>query len=158
MNKLGIMLVLCVVALSTIFVNPVLSHPAEIRDVVPRDEGGVTYLNITIWHDTNSSFHHVDLVEVTNGANITSLPVDPQPLEADGTFTVDYCMGPISGTPIIVVRARCTITGYSEAISWTGKIPEFSSVIVLLVFIITTLIFIAFVRHPRTRLTPSITR
>lgn len=153
--KLIMMLILGVFVLSAIFVRPVLSHPTEIRDVEPRDVGGVTYLNITVWHDENSSVHYVDLIEVMNGANITSLPIDPQPLEADGTFAVDYILGPVSGTPVIIVRARCTITGYSEAVSWTGKIPEFSSAILLSVFILTTLIAIIFVRCTRNRLTYS---
>jgi len=153
LNKLVMMLILGAFVLSAIFVRPVLSHPAEIRDVVPRDVGGVTYLNITVWHDANSSVHYVDIIEVTDGANTTSLPIDPQSLEADGTFAIDYNMGSVSGTPIIIVRARCTITGYSGAVSWTGKIPEFSSVIVLSAFIISTLIAIIFVLSTRTRWT-----
>lgn len=153
MNKHVTMTGLAVFVLSVIFVRPVLAHPPEIRDVVPRDVGGVTYLNITVWHDVESTIHYVDLIEVTNGANITSLPIDPQPLEADGTFTIDYNMGPVSGTPIIIVRSRCTITGYAGAVSWTGKIPEFSSVIVLSVFILTTFIAFIFIRSRRTRCT-----
>lgn len=145
------MLALGVLVLSSIFVSSVFSHPAEIRNVLPREVDGATYLNITVWHDVETSLHYVDIIEVTNGANITSLPIDPKPLEVDGTFYVDYNMGPVSGTPTITVRARCTITGYSGAETWTGEIPEFPSFILLSVFIISTLIACIFVRHTRER-------
>jgi hypothetical protein len=106
------------------FIKPALCHPAEIRDVVPIYVEGATHLSITVEHDIETSSHYVDTIEVTWGANITSQTISPQSLAPDGTFTVDYNMGLVSGTPTILVRARCTITGYSGAISWTGTIPE----------------------------------
>ena len=106
------------------FIKPAFSHPTDVRDVVPRDMDGATYLNITVWHNVESSLHFVDIIEVTWGSNTTSLTFDPKSLSPDGTFVVDYNLGPVSETTTIIVRARCTITGYSGATSWTGTIPE----------------------------------
>ena len=106
------------------FIKPAFCHPGEVRDVVFMRFISSTHLNITVWHDIETSLHYVDTIEVTWGTNITSLAFEPKPLAPDGTFTVDYNMGPVSGTPTITVRARCTITGYSGATSWTGTIPE----------------------------------
>ena len=118
-------LVLCIVIWTSAgFIKPAFCHAAEVRDVVPTDVEGSTHLNITVWHNIESSLHYVDTIEVTWSANITSLTIGPEPLAPDGTFTVDYNMGPVSGTPTIAVKARCTITAYSGAISWTGAIPE----------------------------------
>ncbi|UCG37146.1 MAG: hypothetical protein JSV64_02410 [Candidatus Bathyarchaeota archaeon] len=142
LKRLVLIILVTLVWASPNLVQPVFSHPAEVRDVVPRDVGGVTYLNITIWHDIESSLHYVDTLEVTWSDNVTTLAIDPRPLAPDGTFTVDYIMGPVSGTPAITVRARCTVTGYSGALSWEGQIPEFASLAFLLLFMIGTLIAI----------------
>ncbi len=106
------------------FIKPAFCHPATVRDVVSMRFISSTHLNITVWHDIETSLHYVDTIEVTWGTNITSLTLGPQPLAPDGTFTVDYNMGPVSGTPTITIRARCTFTSYSGATSWTGTIPE----------------------------------
>ena len=79
--------------------------------------GDTVRLNITIWHDIETSLPYVDAVEVIVGINTTLPTIGPQPLEPDETSTVDYDMGPTSGPPTITVRARCTITEYSGAVS-----------------------------------------
>lgn len=131
-------------------VGPVFSHAAEVRNVAPRDVDGATHLNITVWHDIESSLHYVDTIEVTWGTNVTSLTIDPKSLRPDGTFDVDYNMGPISGTPTITVRARCTVTGYSGALSWNGQIPEFPSQALPLIFFIGTLMAIILLKKRQT--------
>ena len=108
------------------FIKPVICHPAEVRDIVPIDMNGATHLNITVWHNVESSIHFVDIIEVNWGSNVTSLTFAPKPLTPDGTFIVDYNMGLVPETATITVRARCTITSYSGATSWTGTIPEAS--------------------------------
>ena len=120
-------------------VGPAFSHAPEVRSVVPRDVDGTTHLNITVWHDIERLLHYVDIIEVTWSTNITSLTMDPKPLRPDGTFTIDYSMGPVSGTPTITVKASCTITGYAGSIPWNGPIPEFSTLALLPIFMIGTL-------------------
>jgi hypothetical protein len=129
-------------SLSSVFIRSVFSHPTEVRNVVSEDVNGSVHLNITVWHDVETSLHYVDNVEVTFGTNTTSLMIGPQPLKPDGTFTFDYDLGQISDTPIINVRARCTISGYSGAVPWTGQIPEFSSIIILPLFMIAALFMV----------------
>ena len=133
-------------SLSSGFIGPVFSHPAEVRNVVSEDVNGSTHLNITVWHDVETSLHHVDNVEVTFGTNTTSLMIGPQLLKPDGTFTIEYDLGQISGTPIINVRARCTISGYSDAVPWSGQIPEFSSIIILPLFMIAALFMVVLLK------------
>jgi hypothetical protein len=133
-------------SLSSGFIGPVFSHPAEVRNVVSEDVNGSARLNITVWHDVETSLHHVDNVEVTFGTNTTSLMIGPQLLKPDGTFTIEYDLGQISGTPIINVRARCTISGYSDAVPWSGQIPEFSSIIILPLFMIAALFMVVLLK------------
>lgn len=119
-----ILVIFILVWASASFIKPAFCHAAEIRDVVPGAVDGAIHLSITVWHNVESSLHYVDIIEVTWGDNVTSLTIAPASLAPDGTFTVDYNMGPVSGTPTITVRARCTLTGYSGAVSWTGTITE----------------------------------
>jgi hypothetical protein len=132
-------------------VGPAFSHAPEVRSVVPRDVDGATHLNITVWHDIETLLHYVDTIEVTWGTNITSLTMDPKPLRPDGTFTIEYNMGPVSGTPPITVRASCTITGYSGSIPWNGQIPEFSTLALLPIFIIGTLVSMILLKRAQQR-------
>jgi len=69
------------------------------------------------------------------GANTTDLTIGVQPLSPDSTFTVSYNLGPISGSPTITVKAHCIVNGWSTPFDWTGAIPEFS-VLTLLVALI----------------------
>ncbi|MFP3985106.1 MAG: hypothetical protein ACLFU9_03955 [Candidatus Bathyarchaeia archaeon] len=143
MNRLAVILVLGILVWASVnSVRPAFSHAPEVRDVVHTDVDGATHLNITVWHDVETSLHYVDTIEVTWGTNVTSLTLDPKPLASDGTFTVDYNMGPVSGTPTITVRARCIVTGYSGAVSWTGQISELPSVALLPLLIILSAVAI----------------
>ena len=140
MNRLVPMLTIIILGLCFYSIKPVFSHAAEVRDVVPLDVAGNTHLDITVWHDIESSVHYVDTIEVSYSSNTTSFTINPQPLEPDGTFTIDYNMGPIPGTPTITVKARCTITGYTGGSPWTGQIPEFQYIFFLSIFLTATLI------------------
>ena len=89
-------IILCLLAwISAGLIRPAFCHPAEVRDVVFMRFISSTHLNITIWHDIENSLHYVDTIEVSWGANTTSLTFDPKPLAPDGTFSVDYNMGPM---------------------------------------------------------------
>jgi hypothetical protein len=100
LKRLVMMLALIVLVwASASRVGPAFSHAPEVRSVVPRDVDGATHLNITVWHDIETLLHYVDTIEVTWGTNITSLTMDPKPLRPDGTFTIEYNMGPVSGPP-----------------------------------------------------------
>jgi hypothetical protein len=112
---------------------------------------GATHLNITVWHDIETLLHYVDTIEVTWGTNITSLTMAPKPLRPDGTFTIDYNMGPVSGTPTITVRASCTVTGYSGSIPWNGQIPEFFTLALLPIFMIGTLVSMILLKRAQQR-------
>jgi len=151
LKKLAMILgLILLVWTSASLVSPAFSHAAEVRNVIPRDADGATHLNITVWHDIESSLHYVDTIEVTWGTNVTSLTIGPKPLAPDGTFNIDYSMGSVSGTPTISVRARCTITGYSGSLPWTGQIPEFPSLVFLPIFIIVTLMAIILLKKWQT--------
>lgn len=139
LKRLAVILFLALLVLGTGFIRSAYSHPPEVRNVTPTEVGDATHLNITIWHDISNSLHYVDTIEVTYGDNITSITINPQPLEPDGTFSINYNLGLISGTPTITVRARCTITGYTDTVPWIGQIPEFQSLILLALLMISTL-------------------
>jgi hypothetical protein len=115
---------LLAVLASTAFSSPVLAVVPEVRNVVPYDVGGSTYLNITVYHTPEIADHYVNMINVTLGSNTTTLTIGVQSLTQD-TFTVSYDLGPTQGTPSITVQAHCIINGWS-AVNWSGTVPEFS--------------------------------
>ncbi len=130
--------------------KPAFSHHPEVRDVFPFDTDGYTYLNITVWNDIQISGHYVDTIRVVDGDNVTSLTIGPQALKPDGTFVVEYAVGSVSGTPTVVVSARCTISGYGPT-TWTGQIPEVVSLIHLSLLMIGSLVPLLFFKKHRAR-------
>ena len=123
-KALQILVSLIVILASTAFSSPVLAVVPEVRNVVPYDVGGSTYLNITVYHTPEITDHYVNMINVTLGSNTTTLTIGVQSLTQD-TFTVSYDLGPTQGTPSITVQAHCIINGWS-AVNWSGTVPEFS--------------------------------
>lgn len=116
---------LIVIFAGTAFSSPVLAVVPEVRNVVPYDVGGSTYLNITVYHTPEITDHYVNMINVTMGSNTTTLTIGVQSLTPQDTFTVSYDLGPTQGTPSITVQAHCTINGWSVT-NWSGTVPEFS--------------------------------
>jgi hypothetical protein len=120
-------------------VAPVEAIIPQVQDVTVWNSGGETILNITVYHTPLTSLHHVDKVEVDVEGNITSFPVD----QPSTTFIVQTNLGQITGTPSTRVRAHCTIDGWSPW-SETFQVPEFSSLILLSIFIIATVVVVIY--------------
>jgi desulfoferrodoxin (superoxide reductase-like protein) len=130
------MLILVASVLFTSFAGPVFAVVPEVRSVVPWNNGRSVILNVTVYHTPEISAHHVDAIEVTMGANTTDLSISVQNLSSDDTFTVPYDLGPVSGTPTITVRAHCNVHGWST-VNWSGVIPEFQVLVLLLALLLT---------------------
>jgi len=141
LNKLSYTMILIIsVFLCVSFVTPVFAIVPQVTDVVVWNSGGDTILNVTVFHDPETSLHHVDMIEVDVSGNIQSFPVEVQPTT---TFTIPCNLGPIEGTPSARVRAHCTVDGWN---SWSEllQIPEFSLPVLLLTLIlIASLAFFA---------------
>jgi len=122
------------ILLSVSFVTPVFAIVPQVTSVVVWNSGGDTILNVTVFHDPETSLHHVDEIEVDVSGNIQSFPVEVQPTT---TFTIPCNLGPIEGTPSAKVRAHCTVDGWN---SWSEpfQIPEFSLPILLLTLTLVT--------------------
>ena len=128
---------LIVVLASTVFFSPVLAVVPEVRNVVPYDVGGSTYLNITVYHTPEIADHYVDMINVTMGSNTTTLTIGVQSLTPEDTFTVSYDLGPTQETPSITVKAHCTFNGWS-AVNWSGTVPEFSLLPLLMTLVLVS--------------------
>lgn len=126
-----ILVFLIVVLASTAISSPVLAVVPEVRNVVPYDVSGSTYLNITVYHTPEIADHYVDMVDVTMGSNTTTLTIGVQSLTPQDTFTIPYDLGPTQGTPSITVRARCVLNGWST-VNWSGTVPEYSLPVLLM--------------------------
>lgn len=122
---------LVVILASTAFSSPVLAVVPEVRNVVPYDVGGSTYLNITVYHTPEIADHYVNMINVTMGSNTTTLTLSVQTLTPQDTFTVSYDLGPTQGTPSITVKAHCVLHGWS-AVNWSGTVSEYSLPVLLM--------------------------
>lgn len=122
---------LAVILASTAFSSPVLAIVPEVRNVVPYDVGGSTYLNITVYHTPEIADHYVNMINVTMGSNTTTLTIGVQSLTPQDTFTVSYDLGPTQGTPSITVKAHCVIHGWS-VVDWSGAVPEYCLPVLLM--------------------------
>ena len=130
-KALQILVSLIVVLASTAFSSPVLAVVPEVRNVVPYDVGGSTYLNITVYHTPEIADHYVDMIKVTMGSNTTTLTIGVQSLTPQDTFTVSYDLGPTQGTPSVTAEAHCIIHGWST-VNWSGTVPEYSLPVMLM--------------------------
>lgn len=132
MNRFLLPAILVISIMSISLAKPVFAPVPVVQNVVPHDVGGSTYLDITVLHSIEIPSHYVNTIEVVLGSNTTDLTTGVQTLAPDGTFTVSYDLGPISGTPTITVKAHCIIDGPSIT-NWTGQVPEFTIPILMLI-------------------------
>lgn len=114
-------------------ISPVEAIVPQVQDVIVWNSGGETILNVTVYHTPVSSLHHVDRIEADVEGSVTSFPVD----QSSTTFIAQINLGQITGTPSAIIRAHCTIDGWS---SWseTFQIPELSSWIIIPLFLLAT--------------------
>jgi hypothetical protein len=124
------------VLLSGGFAGRTFAIQPQVRNVVPYNIGGSTFLNVTVYHypEDASIPHHVDKIEVTTGGNTMDMSIGVEPPSADNTFNVTYNLGPVSGTPTITVRVHCIVNGWSTPYDWTGTVAEFPVPTLVVVF------------------------
>ena len=138
MNKLLTVVILTALAFSGLGVcRPVSAGIPEVRSVVAWNDGGDTKLNVTVYHENGEvPGHYVDniLVVVTSGTpNVSqNFPQSgPHPLDqSTSTFNVTLNFGPLSDAPLTTVRAHCIVHGWGP--EWTGTIPEYGLLPLLL--------------------------
>jgi len=129
--KLVFAVVCVLVVLSVCLTNPVFANIPTVQNVIVYNVGGTTYLNVTVFHDTENPSHHVDMIEVSYGSNTTDMTIGVQ---LSTTFTITYVVGPVADSPTATVRAHCNVHGWSS--EWTGQIPEFPSSMMLMAFLL----------------------
>jgi len=129
-------------------VTPVSAIVPEVQNVVVWNSGGDTILNVTVYHDPQTTIHHVDAIEVDISGDIQSFPVGVQPTT---TFIIPCNLGPIEGTPSARVRAHCTVDGYN---SWSEpfQVPEFSLPVLLLTLVLITSLAIFVLRKTKSNI------
>jgi hypothetical protein len=123
--------------------SPSFADIPRVENVVVYESGGSTFLNITVYHNTETSSHYVNIIEVAFGTNTTDWNIDPMALSLASTFNVTYDVGPVAGNPTATVRANCIQHGWSSQ-DWSGPIPEFQTTVLLsslLIMLIAAIIF-----------------
>ena len=137
MNKLSVLLLVIVTMLAYHPITQVLADIPEIRSVNVYNVNGNTILNITVYHNQEATFHLVDTIRVSFGTNTTDLSIGVQSLAPDSTFRITYNAGPITGTPIATVQARCNLHSWST-VNWSGQIPEYTLLLLLITLTLIT--------------------
>lgn len=117
-----------------------------------RQSDNHTILNITVVHGNYFSGHYVNWVQVNiSGAVHTISMTDSFPVDqtSSSTFVVPYDMGAVSGKPTVQAQAHCTVHGLG---AWSAAltVPEFSSLQLLLILIVSALAALLFrFRNPK---------
>lgn len=143
-NKTVILVFLLLAAafVSVVFLlpNPVLADVPDVLSVEPWTSGTETVLNITVRHSAPTGSHYIDIVQVDVDGEVEDINLESQ---STNPFIVQYNMGEVVGEPSVQVRAHCTLHGWG---SWSESlvIPEFSSIIVLVILAVLTLTTIYF--------------
>ncbi|UCC58925.1 MAG: hypothetical protein JSW14_03230 [Candidatus Bathyarchaeum sp.] len=140
MNKkkslvIGLLLVLS--AIICFNINPVFAALPSVVSIEPWTSGTDTILNITVSH-AFSQIDYLESADVEIDGTIHTVTISNQDSDP---FVVQYNMGEVTGTPTVRARGYCTNAGYGD---WSESVvvPEFSSVVLLLVFITATIIVI----------------
>ena len=132
--KIGLCFMLIIVLFSGLaFVSEVQAIIPHIQDVIVTSSGDDTILEVTFFHTPVMPAHHVNEVEVDIDDVITNYQISQDSL----TYTAQINLGQITGNPTIRARVQCIVDGWS---SWSNQqtIPEFSSWIILPLFLIIT--------------------
>ena len=118
------------------YTAPVYADVPSILNIEPWKNGTETILNITIRHTAPSSGHYIDLIQIDTDGIVNDLILDPQ---TSNPFIVNYNLGELSGEPSVKVRAHCNLHGWG---GWSSSqiIPEFSSLIIISLFLTATLL------------------
>jgi hypothetical protein len=110
----------------------------RIMNVAVWNDGGNIKLNVTVYHNGETSGHYVDMLNVTltsGGSLLQSFPqsgphtLDPSTL----TFNVTLDIGQVSDAPLGVVTAHCNLHGWSSQ-NWTGVVPEYPEQMLIVLF------------------------
>lgn len=128
------------VSVAFLLPNPVLADVADVLSVEPWTSGTETVLNITVRHSAPTGSHYIDIVQVDVDGEVEDINLESQ---STNPFIVQYNMDEVAGEPAVQVRAHCTLHGWG---SWSESlvIPEFSSIIVLVILAVLTLTTIYF--------------
>ena len=136
-------------SVSAFDVNTVLADVPVVNGILvwTKSSDNHTILNITLTHHNYFSGHYVNWVKVNVGGTINQLDLsEPQP---DSTFTVQYDLGLVSGTPTVQAMVNCNNHG-SSAWSETVTVPEFS--VVRALFLLITLASVVLIAQKKNRI------
>ena len=131
-------------ACAAVLVMPVSAGYPVVSDVIVWNNGGNTVLNVTVSHDPQTTFHYLDRIEVDVSGDNRVFPVAYRP---ETTFVVQCDLGIIETPTNATVRVHCLIDGYSLSLYGPILVPEFSSMLLLLLFSIATLLAVTVYRR-----------
>ena len=135
MNKLLLFVVITVVLLNLGFLDHVLADIPNVENVIPWLNGSDTMLNVTVYHDQETSFHLIDKVTVNINGDVRVFNLGVQPLDpVTSTFNVTLNLGSVADSPQVTVHANCNQHGPSPLYSLT--IPELPTPALLLIVIL----------------------
>ena len=144
-NKVGQLIILALsFACATIFVRPVYAGFPVVSNVIVWNNGANTVLNATVSHSPQTSIHYLDRIEVNISGDNRIFPVASRP---ETTFVVQCDLGIIEAPTNATVRAHCNIDGYSLSLYGPMLVPEFSSMLLLPLFMIATLLAVIVYRR-----------
>ncbi len=144
-GKVGRLIILALsFACATIFVKTVSAGYPEVSNVIVWNNGANTVLNVTVSHSPQTSIHYLDRVEVDLSSDNRIFPVTHRP---ETTFVVQCDLGIIESPTNATVRAHCNIDGYSLSLYGPILVPEFSSMLLLPLFMIATLLAVIVYRR-----------
>ena len=144
-SKVGQLIILALsFACATIFVRPVSAGFPVISNVIVLNNGANTVLNVTVSHSPQTPSHYLDRIEVNVSGDNRIFPVAYRP---ETTFVVQCDLGIIEAPTNATVRAHCIIDGYSLSLYGPILVPEFSSMLLLPLFVIATLLAVIVCRR-----------
>jgi hypothetical protein len=114
--------------------GPVSAGIPVVNSVVVRNSGGHTILDVNVSHTPETSFHHLNSIQVDIGGNVQNFPVD---LQSGTTFVVSCDVGAIGGTPTAMVQAHCSVDGWGPTFG-PVQVPEFSTLVLMLMLVLST--------------------
>ncbi len=139
-SKVGRLIILALsFACATIFVKTVSAYYPEVSNVIVWNNGANTVLNVTVSHSPQTPSHYLDRIEVDVNGDNKIFPVTYRP---ETTFVVQCDLGIIESPTNATVRAHCNIDGYSLSLYGPMLVPEFSSMLLLPIFMIATLLVV----------------
>ncbi len=137
-KSLFVMLFLALLMTASFQIKLVLADVPTVESVEPWTSGTDTILNITVRHNSPTTSHYVNKVEVDVDGAIQNIDLPSTPVQSAPTFVVQFNMGELTTTPTVKARANCNLHGWSFSWSDPVEVPEFSPIHLLLVLAIVS--------------------